>query len=63
MTKKKKIISVAHGTVERIATELRVSRSSVFNALAYRSESDSAKLIREKALKEYGGIETTKIIF
>jgi hypothetical protein len=63
MPRKKKIISVAMGTAQRIAEEVKVSKVTVFNALAYRTDSEIAKLIRSKALNEYGGVETTKLVF
>jgi hypothetical protein len=63
MARKKKIICVPRGTAERIAAELNVSKNLVFNALAFRADSQTAELIRRKALSEYGGVNTTKIIF
>ena len=41
---------------------MRCSRSAVFNALAFRSDSVSAQAIRNQALSAYGGIETYKYV-
>lgn len=62
MARRKKIIQVPHGTVEKIVSVMGCSRAAVFNALAYRSDSENAKTIRAQALAYYGGIETTKLV-
>lgn len=51
------------GMVQRLIKETGMSEVSVYNALAYRSDSASAQAIRKKALTEYGGVATTKICF
>ena len=60
--RKKKIIQIPPKNVEMLARMMNVGRVTVYNALAYRSDSENAKLIRQKAISEYGGIETTKNI-
>lgn len=60
--RKKKIIQVPPENVMKIAKAMRVARITVYNALAYRSESENAQLIRKLAINEYGGVETTRII-
>lgn len=62
MARKKKIIQVPTENVEKLAKLMRCTRSAVYNALAFRSDSDSAKAIRFQALHSYGGIETYKYI-
>lgn len=62
MTRKKKIIQIPPKNVEMLARMMNVGRVTVYNALAYRSDSENAKLIRQKAISDYGGIETTKTI-
>lgn len=62
MTRKKKIISVPRGTAARLAQDVNVSEICVYNALAYRTDSATAKVIRDRALKLYGGIETYKVV-
>jgi hypothetical protein len=62
MARKKKIIQVPPGNVEKLMKVMRCSRSAVFNALAFRSDSESAKAIRSQALSAYGGIETFKYV-
>lgn len=48
--------------VMKLAEVMRVTKVTVYNALAFRSESESANVIRKLAMSDYGGIETTKII-
>lgn len=62
MARRKNFIQVPVGNAEKIAKNMGCSRTSVFNALAYRSESENAKIIRKKALEEYGGVMTSKLI-
>lgn len=62
MARRKNFIQVPVGNAEKIANAMGCSRTSVFNALAYRSESENAKVIRKKALEEYGGVMTSKLI-
>ena len=58
----KKIIQVSPENVMKLAEVMRVTKVTVYNALAFRSESESANVIRKLAMSDYGGIETTKII-
>ena len=62
MVRKKKIIQVPPGNVEKLMKVMRCSRSAVFNALAFRSDSASAQAIRSQAVNAYGGIETFKYV-
>lgn len=63
MARKKKVIRVALGKVQEIAKAHRCSQTSVYNALAYSTESELAKLIRKEAKEIYGGVETTQVVF
>jgi hypothetical protein len=60
---KRKIITVPKGQVENICRSMNVKRATVYNALNYNSNSESAQLIRRLAISTYGGVETSKIIF
>ena len=60
--RKKKIIQVPPENVLKIAKAMRVSKITVYNALAFRSESENAQIIRKLAKSEYGGFETFKYI-
>lgn len=60
--RKKKIIQVPPENVMKIAEAMRVTKVTVYNALAFRSESESSQIIRKLAMSDYGGVETTKII-
>lgn len=62
MARKKKFIQISPENVQKIQKALKCSRVSVYNALAYRSESDMANTIRSLALSTYGGIETYKYV-
>ena len=62
MLRKKKIIQIPRKNVALLAKATLSSETTVYNALAFRSDSENAKLIRSKAVSEYGGIETTKTI-
>lgn len=62
MVRRKKIIQIPRKNVGMLAKAMLTSETSVYNALAYRSDSENAKMIRQKAITEYGGIETTKTI-
>lgn len=64
MTKtiKKKIIMVPKGNVIKIAKANGVSMTMVYQALNYNSNSENATAIRRSAIREYGGIETTKTV-
>lgn len=63
MAFKKKVITVPKGAVDGIRRSLNVDRATVYNALAYRSNSETAQQIRRLATSTYGGIETTKVVF
>lgn len=57
----RKVIRVKKMTVDKLSECFNCSRSSIYDALAYRSFSDTAEEIRKVALKEYGGIITKAI--
>lgn len=58
MARVRKVIRVPKGTHPKMAKLFGVSRFCIMDALAFRSNSDLAELIRDKALKEYNGIIT-----
>lgn len=62
MVRRKKIIKIPQRNLEPMMRAFNASRCGVFNALAYRSDSERAQMIRKAAIELYGGIETTKII-
>ncbi|SFG12797.1 hypothetical protein [Prevotella sp. KH2C16] len=62
-TKKRKRIQLDGQHRRMIAGALGCSDSTVWNALAYRSDSETAQRVRSMALKEYGGVETYDIVF
>lgn len=63
MARKKKVIVMPRGAIKRMMKELGQGQTNIYNSLAYRSDSERAKMIRKAAIEFYGGIETTKIVF
>jgi len=62
MARKKRIIQVPSENIEKLAASVGTSKGTVWNALAYRSDSANAQLIRKRAVELFGGIETTKLV-
>lgn len=62
MARRKKIIQIPNGSIDKLVAAFSCSRSAIWNALAYRCDSDTAKLIRKKAVEEFGGVYTTKLV-
>ena len=62
MIKRKKIIQVPPGTVEKMCKAFRCRRTAVYDALAFKTDSELANLIRQNAISVYGGVQTTKLI-
>ena len=54
LVRKEKIL-VSRENIKRMADSLQVSQTSIYNALAFRSDSESAVKIRNAALKKYEG--------
>lgn len=63
MGKWKEIVVVPWGTVPKLARHYKVSETCVYNALAFRSNSEIAENIRMDALKNYGAIKSKKYLF
>jgi len=62
MAIRRRIIILPKGKAEQICNALKIGRTTLYSALNFSSNSDDAKLTRQKALSEYGGILTTKVI-
>lgn len=62
MTRRKKIIQVPPGAVEKMCKAFRCKRTAVYDALSYATDSELANVIRKNALEVYGGVATTKLI-
>ena len=58
---KQKKIKVSRTSLDTLAAMFDCTVTKVYNALAYRSNSESAELIRQEALQNYGGKEVTEI--
>lgn len=58
---KQKKIKVSRTSLDTLAAMFGCGVTKVYNALAYRSNSESAELIRQEALQNYGGKEVTEI--
>lgn len=62
MVRRKKIIQVPRGAVEKMCKAFRCKRTAVYDALSFTTDSELAKLIRKNAIETYGGVHTTKLI-
>jgi hypothetical protein len=60
MATKKKIIMVKPQMIGKLCQATGSKRTTVYNALNYSSFSENAERIRQLALSDYGGLETTK---
>ena len=63
MAIRRKVIVIPRGKAEQICNALKIGRTTLYAALNYTSNSDDAKLTRQKVISENGGIETTKLVF
>lgn len=61
--KKIKIIKVSLEGRKKLAERYGCCRETIFNALAFRSQSKQSEDIRQAALNEYGGVEIDKVVF
>lgn len=59
---KTKIIQIPPKNVQKMAEAFNCSKTFIWNALAYRSNSELAFKVRDDAVKFYGGEETFKFI-
>lgn len=57
--KKQRKILIPYGAKRNIAKRFEVSEKTVDNAINFYSESELAETIRNAAINEYGGRETT----
>lgn len=60
--RKQRIIQVPKGAIPKIAKAYRCSSTTVYNALAGRSNSDNARIIRKAAVSHYGGVQTWRLV-
>lgn len=58
----KKILVNGPEIVDRIASQAGCRKVTVYNALAYRSNSKMAQDIRDMALKRFGGVSANQTI-
>lgn len=61
--KKIKIIKVSREGRKKLAERYGCCRETIFNALAFRSQSKQSEDIRQDALNDFGGVETEKVMF
>jgi hypothetical protein len=61
--KKIKIIKVSLEGRKMLAARYGCRRETIYNALAFRSQSKQAEEIRNDALNEFGGVETERVVF
>ena len=63
MARKVKVIVIPRGKADKICKALGIGKTTLYAALNYSSHSDEANRTRQKVLKEYGGVETTKVVW
>lgn len=61
--KKIKIIKLSLEGRKMLAARYGCRRETIYNALAFRSQSKQAESIRQDALNEFGGVKTDKVVF
>lgn len=61
--KKIKIIKLPLEGRKKLAERYGCRRETIYNALAYRSQSKQAESIRQDAMNEFGGVETERVVF
>lgn len=54
--RRKKIIRISKENMQKMMEAHHCSRVTVYNALAFRSDSDTAQIIRKQAIDIYGGV-------
>lgn len=62
MPKMMPIIVIPKGTEKPMCKELNISRTALYAALNFSSQSEKAQKVRDKALADYGGFLTKKPI-
>ena len=60
---KRTIIAVPRGSVEAICKAKNVRKSTVYGALNFANNSETAQEIRRLAIEEFNGFETKKAIY
>lgn len=61
--KKRKVIQLPHGNVQKLMKAMGCSHTSVYDALCGNTNSEMAAKIRKEALTNYGGVEVYKVYF
>lgn len=61
--KTQKIISISIRGRDKLKEKYKCSQSAVYNALAYRTLNKRAEMIRQDAIKRFGGVEVERPIF
>ena len=57
------VIAVPVENIPRLIQETGASKTTVYNALAFRSNTDQADKIRRMAMRDYNGVLTKRTIF
>ena len=58
MAKKVPVIRIPRGTADNICSALGIGKTTLYEALRFKSDSVEAKRTREVVLAEYGGVQT-----
>lgn len=62
MAKKVPVIQIPRGTADDICIALGIGKTTLYDALNYRSHSKDAQNTRDVVLAKYGGVKTTKLV-
>lgn len=61
--KKIKIIKVSLEDWKKLAELYGCKRETIYNVLAYRSQSKQSEVFRQEVLNVFGGVKTNKVVF
>lgn len=62
MVRRIRIIQVPVNMIGKLCNEFSCSKTTVYDALRYHIDSELANAIRQKAMQQYGGVRTSKLV-
>lgn len=63
MARKEPVIKLKRGMADKVCRALKIGKTTLYEALSYKSNSDEAKNTREVVLQKFGGVKTTRVVF
>ena len=61
--RKRTVIQLPPGAADKICKSLMIGRTTLYQALNFNSNSESAKNTRKRAIEEFGGVQISKPIW